>query len=736
MKKIYFLKITLTCLLLLSITGCWFDNDNDDSTTKKDIDTLSIGDDIIATMNDSNLTISVSGAHSGTISYSTRNPDVATIDENGNITLVGVGETSVIVTNNSSDQYNAQVKEITLTVGKGTLNTLDLGVDITKSNIDDNFTISVNGSNGEALTFTSSDVSIATVDNSGIVDLLGAGVVTIQATQPESENFSAQLDQLELTVERSIERVEHIQASGQTFAAIHSDGYVSAWGYQYNASSSRSRLQSSPAQRILAGPRTVYVVYQDGSMRDFGSDEMDSTALSFMSGSDAVTNVEAHVNPSGWAHSIAQHESGAATVWGTTAHNWDYDALTNTLDGSNPILDVQVAFGSFSALHQDGSVTTSDSPVYPVSSNVSVDAADIDGTDPVKLLISNYYSTTALHVSGNVTSWGSSSYGGDNSAVLGDLTAKSIKSIYKNDQGFAALHTDNTVTYWGSLAGGSGLNTGKAVEQIFSSYGAFAALHSDGSVSTWGSATYGGDLSSVSTELDGTNDVVYIYSTERAFAALHTDGSVTTWGSNDYGADSSGVTLDGSTPVITISSNPGAFAALLENGSVIAWGRSDYGNDSSAVSSRLDGSIPVVAIYGTTKPVGWDRGAFAALHNDGSVTTWGQADAGGDSSSVSVDLAGSSNTHYDSDDLDADGYTNLEERNTCASTPYSTVGELICQSGGNPDTDNDGIWDNVEQDNGTNPKQFSINDSQADINSDTYIDSLIIPSTNINVPLD
>ena len=70
----------------------------------------------------------------------------------------------------------------------------------------------------------------------------------------------------------------------------------------------------------------------------------------------------------------------------------------------------------------------------------------------------------------------------------------------------------------------------------------------------------------------------------------------------------------------------GAFAALKPDGSVVTWGHADRGGDSSSVSSSL--SSGVSAIYST-------RYAFAALKTNGSVVTWGDSSEGGDSSSVS-----------------------------------------------------------------------------------------------------
>ena len=80
--------------------------------------------------------------------------------------------------------------------------------------------------------------------------------------------------------------------------------------------------------------------------------------------------------------------------------------------------------------------------------------------------------------------------------------------------------------------------------------------------------------------------------------------------------------------IVEIVATCQAFAALRQDGSVSTWGDSYYGGDSSAVQSQLVG---VIQIYSTET-------AFAALKTDGSVVTWGYSDYGGDSSSVQAQL--------------------------------------------------------------------------------------------------
>ena len=159
-------------------------------------------------------------------------------------------------------------------------------------------------------------------------------------------------------------------------------------------------------------------------------------------------------------------------------------------------------------------------------------------------IFSNLSAFAFLKKGGSVVTWGNSSYGGNSSAVSGDLAS--------------------------------------GVSEIFSANGAFAALKSNGSVVTWGSSAEGGSSSSVSIDL--ASGVSEIFSTGAAFAALKDNGSVVTWGSSGWGGNSSSVSGDLASEVSEIFSTDSAFAALKDNGSVVTWGSSTQGGNSSGVS--------------------------------------------------------------------------------------------------------------------------------------------------------
>ena len=241
---------------------------------------------------------------------------------------------------------------------------------------------------------------------------------------------------------------------------------------------------------------------------------------------------------------------------------------------------------------------------------------------------------------------------------------------------------------------------------------------------SWGEPAWGGDNSSVYSKLNGTNKVVEIFSGRQAFAALREDGSVVTWGHQDDGGNNSNVAteINGDIDVITIETNEYAFAALRADGSVVTWGDVEAGADSSAVRNELDGSIPVLSITANLY-------SFAAVRADGSVITWGDANRGANSSQWASEFSG--NGSYSAlQDSDKDSMSNQQEWLECMMPYQLQLGSSPCLNVGFGDTDGDGIWDNLEIENGTNPRHAVFEDSMKDLNNDGHPDHFILPGLN------
>jgi len=130
----------------------------------------------------------------GAITYSSSNPDVASIDACGNwISLVGAGDVSFNAIQAQTSQYlSATVTSNTLTVSKA-MPTLEFVSPPTMKNVTDAaFTVTASSASSGAVTYSSSNTSFATVNSStGLVTLKGAGTVIITASQASTATYES-----------------------------------------------------------------------------------------------------------------------------------------------------------------------------------------------------------------------------------------------------------------------------------------------------------------------------------------------------------------------------------------------------------------------------------------------------------------------------------------------------------------------------------------------------------------
>ena len=150
--------------------------------------TGAVGNTLSKNIGDANFNapaITTTPAYTGSITYSSSNTSVATINSStGLITIIGAGSTDITYSFNNIDS------PIPLTL---TINRLNPGLSAftipTKNFGDANFNITAPTSNSNgAITYTSSNLSVATISGSTIT-IVGGGTTTITASQVQTANY-------------------------------------------------------------------------------------------------------------------------------------------------------------------------------------------------------------------------------------------------------------------------------------------------------------------------------------------------------------------------------------------------------------------------------------------------------------------------------------------------------------------------------------------------------------------
>ena len=150
---------------------------------------------------DQGFKLEVSHKGNGKLSYSSSNEDVATVDDQGNVTIHNAGTTKLKVTLGVDHNYDSDNKEVTLTVNKINHELTVDQKDVEKTYGDEAFTIHAQSKDHEsAIEYASSDEKVATVDSEGNVVIKGASKVIITVSQKESKNYKKVSKEINLTV--------------------------------------------------------------------------------------------------------------------------------------------------------------------------------------------------------------------------------------------------------------------------------------------------------------------------------------------------------------------------------------------------------------------------------------------------------------------------------------------------------------------------------------------------------
>ena len=252
---------------------------------------------------------SVSAQHSGTIAWSVKDDDSNTAKlavADGKISAVHAGSGTIIATESSQDYENV-VTTFAITVNKATLPNLnpknvELDVGSTSST---NSADSLGAKSGTALTYSSSDTDIATVDSDGKVKGVQAGSATITVTE-KLANYTDKEESFTVTVKRPIPPVSTSWRDSGSTHVLQVNGVSVTFSGGDFASGERVTFSASGSATLNAS----------GSWKDAG----ESATTSMDSHGKASVNV---------SDSVAETVTITATVKGQTySHDINFERPT------------------------------------------------------------------------------------------------------------------------------------------------------------------------------------------------------------------------------------------------------------------------------------------------------------------------------------------------------------------------------------------------------------------------
>ena len=146
------------------------------------------------------LQITHNSNYTGAVTYTSSKPSVATVDENGLIKGVSVGKATITAHGQQEGYYNETTTTFNITVTA--LIKENVSFEISATSVREGKTVQItwNEDYDGTPVFSSSDESIATVDESGLVTGISDGTATITATAPATTFFNETVKQFSVRV--------------------------------------------------------------------------------------------------------------------------------------------------------------------------------------------------------------------------------------------------------------------------------------------------------------------------------------------------------------------------------------------------------------------------------------------------------------------------------------------------------------------------------------------------------
>ncbi len=185
-------------------------------TVAKATPTLSGFNSIQKNMGDANFTLTNPTSNStGNFTFTISDTSIASI--NGNtVTIIGAGTASITATQAADNNYNARTISTTIVITKP-VPTLSNFSTINKTFGDANFTLSSPSSNSTGnFSYVSSNPNIATISGA-TVSIIGAGTITITATQASDNNYSVGTIATTLTISKANPILSGFNSINKTF---------------------------------------------------------------------------------------------------------------------------------------------------------------------------------------------------------------------------------------------------------------------------------------------------------------------------------------------------------------------------------------------------------------------------------------------------------------------------------------------------------------------------------------
>ena len=329
----------------------------------------------------------LSNTHSLSITYTSSDTDVATIDADGAITLVAAGTTAITAASAATSSYAAGSVSYALTVYKG--DGISWSASTCTVTYGDTSTYSfptLSNPGSQTISYSSSNESVATIGSSGTITVAGEGETTITATSTATSAYEAASVSYTLTVE----------------------GDLAAAGFSWSAESCTATLKSdSNVLPTLSNPNNIAVSY---SSADTGVAAVDaSTGEVTLVGAGTTSIIATSEADDTYAAGSAYYT--LKVVKHDVSLSWSASSFSAVLEESNsfPTLSIDPSGAGFDISYSSSNtsvatISTSGSISLSASGSTTI-SANFAGNDWYKAASASYTLTVTSNTDDGAGSW-------------------------------------------------------------------------------------------------------------------------------------------------------------------------------------------------------------------------------------------------------------------------------------------------------------------------------------------
>ena len=169
------------------------------------------------------------GLGGGLFSFSgSSNSSVITVFDTSYVGIAGIGSASITVYQTATRNFTSGSQTIMVTINKGSpvLSTLSVSSNKTYGSAPFSILTTPTSESNGVITYSSSDMNVATIDNSGVITLVASGYVTFIATQASTAFYNlATKASNTMTVYRRTLQLTRIDPSNAVINKIYGDSY-------------------------------------------------------------------------------------------------------------------------------------------------------------------------------------------------------------------------------------------------------------------------------------------------------------------------------------------------------------------------------------------------------------------------------------------------------------------------------------------------------------------------------